>query len=278
MEKTKVLFIHQDIFPYMKETEMSLIGRNLPQGIQERGKEVRIFTPRFATINERRNQLHEVIRLSGLNLVLSNVDYPILLKVASIQKARMQIYFIDNDVLFSSRKGSDVCDKNGHLFEDNDNRMVFFSRGVVETIKKLNWPPDIIHCTGWFTAITPILLKTIFKDNHLFSNSKIIYTIYDDAFKEPIRAGLDQRVNDITAKLPEIPQEMLQTIKGKVDYVTLSKLAIDNADAIIFGSQKINNELEAYAKASGKPILPYHPADTYIDAYNELYDTIVATK
>ena len=153
MEKTKVLFIHQEITPYLKETPMSLIGRYLPQGIQEKGKEIRIFMPRFGNINERRNQLHEVIRLSGMNMIINDTDHPLIIKVASIQKARIQIYFIDNDDFFTKRKTT-VADKDGVFFEDNDDRTVFFSRGVIETVRKLNWPPDIIHCHGWMLAYT----------------------------------------------------------------------------------------------------------------------------
>ena len=134
----KVLFIHQEITPYLKETPMSLIGRYLPQGIQEKGKEIRIFMPRFGNINERRNQLHEVIRLSGMNMIINDTDHPLIIKVASIQKARIQIYFIDNDDLFTKRKFT-VADKNEFFYEDNDDRTVFFSRGVIETVRKLNW-------------------------------------------------------------------------------------------------------------------------------------------
>ena len=178
----KVLFIHQEITPYLKETPMSLIGRYLPQGIQEKGKEIRIFMPRFGNINERRNQLHEVIRLSGMNMIINDTDHPLIIKVASIQKARIQIYFIDNDDLFTKRK-STIADKDGVFYEDNDDRTVFFSRGVIETVRKLNWPPDIIHCHGWMTSLVPLYIKRAFKDNPLFSDSKVIYSLYDDDFE-----------------------------------------------------------------------------------------------
>ena len=180
MEKKRVLFIQQEVTPFVEETPMSTIGRYLPQGIQELGREIRIFMPRYGKVNERRNQLHEVIRLSGMNLIINDKDHPLIIKVASIQKARMQIYFIDNDDFFSSRK-STFFDKNGNFFNDNDDRIVFFSRGVIETVKKLNWSPDIIHCHGWFTSLVPLYIKCAFIDNPLFSESKVIYSLYDDA-------------------------------------------------------------------------------------------------
>ena len=183
MEKTKVLFVHQEITPYLDENPISLVGRNLPEGIQMKGKEIRIFMPRFGSINERRNQLHEVIRLSGMNLIINDTDHPLIIKVASIQKARMQIYFIDNDDFFTKRK-STITDKDGVFFEDNDDRTVFFSRGVIETIRKLNWSPDIIHCHGWMSALIPIYIKKAFRDNPLFNESKIVYSLYDDDFTE----------------------------------------------------------------------------------------------
>ena len=193
MEKTKILFVHQEITPYLEETPISLVGRNLPEGIQMKGKEIRIFMPRFGNINERRNQLHEVIRLSGMNLIINDTDHPLIIKVASIQKARMQIYFIDNDDFFTKRK-STIADKNGVFFEDNDDRTIFFSRGVIETIRKLNWPPDIIHCNGWISALIPIYIKKVFKDNPLFSDSKIVMSIYDDGFAETFRNGFDKKL------------------------------------------------------------------------------------
>ena len=168
MEKTRVLFVTQEILPYLEETAMAKIGRFLPQGIQERGKEIRTFMPRYGNINERRNQLHEVIRLSGMNLIIDDADHPLIIKVASIQQARMQIYFIDNEDYFQ-RKFT-IADKNGKFFEDNDERTIFFARGVLETVKKLGWGPDIVHCHGWFTSLLPVYLKKAYKVNECLTN------------------------------------------------------------------------------------------------------------
>ena len=156
MKEAKVLFIAQEITPYLPESEIANICRNLPQGIQDRGHEIRTFMPKYGSINERRNQLHEVIRLSGMNLIIDDTDHPLIIKVASIQSARMQVYFIDNDDYFQ-RNADGVVDED--MRPDNDERSIFFVRGVMETVKKLRWTPDIIHCHCWITALTPLYIK-----------------------------------------------------------------------------------------------------------------------
>ena len=264
----KVLFIHQEITPYLKETPMSLIGRYLPQGIQEKGKEIRIFMPRFGNINERRNQLHEVIRLSGMNMIINDTDHPLIIKVASIQKARIQIYFIDNDDLFTKRKFT-IADKNEDFYEDNDDRTVFFSRGVIETVRKLNWPPDIIHCHGWMTSLVPLFIKRAFKDNPLFSDSKVIYSLYDDDFQGSFRAGYDKKL-----KMPGIVAKEIKWLKNPM-YANIQKSALDFADGIVMASPNINKDVEKYARTLGKPILEYPGEENYVDAYNEFYDKII---
>ena len=264
----KVLFIHQEITPYLKETPMSLIGRYLPQGIQERGKEIRIFMPRFGNVNERRNQLHEVIRLSGMNMIINDTDHPLIIKVASIQKARIQIYFIDNDDLFTKRK-STIADKDGILYEDNDDRTVFFSRGVIETVRKLNWPPDIIHCHGWMTSLVPLFIKRAFKDNPLFSDSKVVYSLYDDDFEGAFRNGYDKKL-----KMPGIIAKEIKWLKNPV-YANIQKSALDFADAIVMASPNVNRDVAKYARSLNKPILEYPGEENYVDAYNEFYDKIM---
>ncbi len=267
MEKARVLFVEQAIMPYLKETPMSRIGRYLPQGIQEKGKEIRTFMPRFGNINERRNQLHEVIRLSGMNLIINDTDHPLIIKVASIQQARMQIYFIDNEDFFH-RKFT-IRDKANKFYPDNDERSVFFSRGVLETVKKLGWGPDIVHCHGWISALVPLYVKRAYKDNPLFSDSKVVYSVYDDDFSESFRKEFDKKI-----KLPGITAKDLKYYKD-VNYVSLTKAAIDYADAVIIGSEKINPELEAYISTLNKPVLPFQSEETYVDAYNTFYDSLL---
>jgi len=267
MQKARVLFVAQEITPYLEETPMGKIGRFLPQGIQERGKEIRTFMPRYGCINERRNQLHEVIRLSGMNLIIDDADHPLIIKVASIQQARMQIYFIDNEDYFH-RKFT-LCDKNHKFYKDNDERAIFFCRGVLETVKKLGWAPNLVHCHGWFTSLTPLYLKKAFSDNPLFTDTKVIYSIYDDDFSIDLNKGLSEKI-----KMEGIEDVDLAHYK-KGNFVNINKAAIDNADALIIGSEKINSEVEEYLKQSGKPYLEFHPEETYIEAYNKFYDEII---
>ncbi len=267
MKSTKVLFISQEITPYLPESEMALIGRNLPQGIQERGKEIRTFMPRYGCINERRNQLHEVIRLSGMNLVIDDTDHPLIIKVASIQSARMQVYFIDNEDYFH-RKFT-LCDENNTYFDDNDERSIFFARGVLETVKKLRWAPDLIHCHGWISAFVPILVKKAYYDDPLFAKSKVVYSVYNDGFENTFRSNVRNKIliEGITKKDVEI----LKT----PDFVNLSKLAINFSDGIILGDKDINKEVNEYINSTSKPVLPFQDKDSYIESFNSFYDQIL---
>lgn len=267
MEKTRVLFVAQEILPYLPESPMSKIGRYLPQGIQEKGKEIRTFMPRYGNINERRNQLHEVIRLSGMNLIIDDTDHPLIIKVASIQQARMQIYFIDNEDYFH-RKYT-LKDKKGKYFEDNDERSIFFARGVLETVKKLGWGPDIVHCHGWFTSLLPVYLKKAYKVNPLFTDAKMILSVYDDDFNEAMSTGLAEKM-----KIEGITNKDLAHYKNP-DYVSIMKAAIEYSDAIIIGSEKINPEIAKHLKTIKKPILEYQDEESYIDTYADFYDQVL---
>ncbi len=270
MEKPKVLFVQQEITPYLKETHMGHIGRHLPQGIQERKKEIRTFMPRYGCINERRNQLHEVIRLSGMNLIIDNTDHPLIIKVASIQSARMQIYFIDNEDFFQ-RKFT-LTNKTGKYFEDNDERAIFFTRGVIETVKKLGWAPDLVHCNGWFTSLMPFYLKEAMNDNPMFSDTKVIYSIYNDEFPDSLSKSMASKLKTKGMKEAALKKYADPT------YLNINKIAMDYSDGIIIGEQNINQELEKYARESGKPLLDYHDRDTYLDAYNKFYDEVLVTE
>ncbi|MBU2651360.1 MAG: glycogen/starch synthase [Bacteroidetes bacterium] len=267
MEKVRVLYISQEIVPYLDETPMGKISRHLPQGIQERGKEIRTFMPRYGNINERRNQLHEVIRLSGMNLIIDDTDHPLIIKVASIQQARMQVYFIDNEDYFHRKFIQ--RDKNGVFFNDNDERVIFFNRGVLETVKKLGWSPNIIHCHGWFTSLVPIYVKRTYRDNPLFAESKVIYSFYDDDFSETLNANFAKKV-----KIEGITNKDLAHLK-EPNFVNMSRMAIDFSDAVIFGAENVNDEVREHIVQSGKPILDFQSSDKYIDAYSAFYDKVL---
>lgn len=268
MESKKVLFISQEITPYLGETKLSKIGRYLPQGIQDKGKEIRTFMPRYGSINERRNQLHEVIRLSGMNLIIDDTDHPLIIKVASIQSARMQVYFIDNEDYFQ-RKHT-VADAGGKEFEDNDERALFFARGVIETVKKLRWAPDIVHCHGWMAALVPVYLRNIYNDDPLFHSYKIVYSVYNNDFKTPFRPTFADKL-----RFDGIDGESLKLVKTP-DFVNVSKLAIKYSDAVIVGSEEINSELQKHISSINKPVLEFQDESKYIDAYNDFYDTLLS--
>jgi starch synthase len=267
MKKPKVLFISQEITPYLDECALSVLSRKLPQGIQERGKEIRVFMPKFGCINERRNQLHEVIRLSGMNLIINDNDHPLIIKVASIQSARMQVYFIDNEEYFQRKHI--LHDKKDTFFADNDERAIFFCRGVLETVKKLGWAPDIVHCHGWFTSLVPLYLKKAFKEDPIFANAKVVFSIYDNEFAGTLDENYAKKL-----KLEGVSEVDLEVLK-KPTFVNLNKSAIEMSDAIIVGSEKISPEIEQYLKETNKPVLQYQPADKYIDAYSAFYDDIL---
>ncbi|MBE0650916.1 MAG: glycogen/starch synthase [Bacteroidales bacterium] len=267
MVKKKVLFVAQEITPYLPESHMSKIGRYLPQKIQESGREIRVFMPRFGLVNERRNQLHEVIRLSGMNLIIEDIDHPLIIKVASIQQARMQVYFIENEDYFHRK--FIFRDKAGAFFKDNDERTIFFSRGVLETVKKLGWAPDVIHCQGWFSGLMPLFLKTVYKNNPLFSDVKLVISLYNDGFEESFSKDFANKI-----RTSGIPEEALQYYE-EGNYVSFMKSAMNYADAFIVGDKKINEELLDYAKKSGKPFLDYQGDENYFEAFNQFYDQII---
>lgn len=268
MDNPKVLFVMQEILPFVNESPMATICRYLPQGIQEKGKDIRTFMPRYGCINERRNQLHEVIRLSGMNIIIDDTDHPLLIKVSSIQSARMQVYFIDNEDYFH-RKAM-FHDETGKFFEDNDERMVFYALGVLETVKKLTWQPDIIHCHGWFSALVPLYVKTILKDNPIFSNSRIIYSIYDDDFKGKLNESFLTKV-----MVKGVTKKDMNNLT-EPDFIGISKFALDYSDAIIQGAENINKELADYIKNINRPKLNYTSTDNYIDIFSDFYDEVLA--
>ena len=269
MSAKKVLFITQEIYPYLTESIISTNCRYLPQAIQEKGKEIRTFMPRFGSINERRNQLHEVIRLSGMNLIIDDTDHPLIIKVASIQAARMQVYFIDNDDFFS-RKFT-VADDDGKEFEDNDERSIFYVRGVLETIKKLRWIPDVIHCHGWMTALTPLYIKTAFADDPCFKNSKVVYSLYNDNFTQPFQEKFSLKL-----KLAGIKDADVKELKGKnIDYTSLTNFAIKHSDGVIQSEDSVDEAILSYVTEKQKKFLPYlGDVESSVNAINDFYDSL----
>jgi starch synthase len=273
MGKKKVLFVSQEIYPYLPESDMSLIGRHLPQKIQEDDKDIRLFMPRFGVINERRHQLHEVIRLSRMNLIVDDFDHQLIIKVGSIQQARMQVYFIDNEDYFPKKKH--FHDENGKFFSNNDERMIFFCKGVIETVRKLGWSPDIIHCHGWISSLVPLYIKKLYAEDPLFKKTKIVYSVYDTDFDGTLSSDIVEKLL-FESSLHENDLKGLQ----KPDFVSLNKFAIDYADAVIKVGNNIDKRIVNYIEASAKAAMN-HPggqegeyAAAYADFYEELYEEV----
>lgn len=268
VSKRRVLFITQEMLPYLEETEISNTVRNLTQGIQVKGKEIRTFMPKFGCINERRNQLHEVIRLSGMNIIINDNDHPLIIKVASIQAARLQVYFIDNDEFFGRKEG--LTDKKGNYFPDNDERAIFYCRGVLETVKKLGWAPDIIHCHGWMTSLVPLFVKTAFSEDPIFANSKVVFSVYKDTYDGKLPENFGHKAVLDGVDIADI--KGLQSPEGN----DILKFAAKWSDALILAEPGINQDLKEHLEGLDKPILSEFNETNYIEEFDKFYDLILA--
>jgi len=268
----KILFVSSEMFPYLPETRISKISRELLQGIQERHREIRAFMPRYGCINERKNQLHEVIRLSGMNIIIGDVDRPLVIKVASISSARIQVYFIDNEDYF--RRKQIYHDADGKFFADNGERAIFFARGVLETVKKLRWAPDIIHCSGWISHVLPLYLKKAYKDDPIFSGSKVVLSIYDDIPAETLSPDFAKTILYGAVKPKDV-----SALSDKADGMELAKLAVQYSDGVILGSPDVDPKVLEKTKELGIPVLPCNEAaladGSYMDSYNAFYDDLL---
>ena len=265
MAKKKILFINQEISPYVPDNILSLMGKDLPQAMQERNHEIRTFMPKWGTINERRGQLHEVIRLSGMNLIINDTDHPLIIKVASIQSARVQVYFIDNDDYFGRRLMEK--DEQGEDYPDNGERAIFFARGVLETVKKLRWVPDIIHCQGWMSAVVPLYVKTAYHDEPSFADTKVVSSLFTQNLNKDLGDNFKKCL-----EFREAREELLKGYNDNFDFIELGKLAIDYSDGIVQADKVVNEELLNYAKGKNIPVLGYH--EDFADEYEAFYDQI----
>ncbi len=262
----KILFINQEINPYVPESPLSMMGLKLPQSMQEKGNEIRTFMPKWGNINERRGQLHEVIRLSGMNLIINDTDHPLIIKVASIQQARLQVYFIDNDDYFARRLMA--ADEKGDEYDDNGERAVFFARGVLETVKKLRWVPDIIHCQGWMSAVVPLYIKTAYHDEPSFANTKVITSLFDRSLNKDFSKDFKQCI-----EFRDASADLLAHYSDDFSPAELGKMAVDYSDGIIAATPDVNPDLLAYTKEKGIPLLDY-PGEDFAEAYKGFYDVV----
>tara|TARA_Y100000994_G_scaffold182958_1_gene151754 strand:+ start:4131 stop:4970 length:840 start_codon:yes stop_codon:yes gene_type:complete len=268
MKNRKILYVSSEVVPYLPESEISSMSFEIPKMVNKQGGQIRIFMPRYGNINERRHQLHEVIRLSGLNLVINDLDMPLIIKVASIPKERIQVYFIDNEEYF--KRKATLRDRDSKLFEDNDERAIFFAKGVFETIKRLNWPPDIIHIHGWMAALLPLYLKNIYKDEPIFQNSKIVTSLYGNEFDKSLNKNMMNKI-----LFDEIDESYISEL-NKPTYENLMKVAIDSSDAVIKGSENISSEINDYLKKYKNPILEFQPIDSFAEPYMDFYNNLLS--
>lgn len=267
MKKTRVLYVSQEITPFLPKNEVSEVSRNLPQGIHEKGKEIRVFMPKYGSINERRHQLHEVIRLSGMNLVVNDTDHPLIIKVASIPTARMQVYFIDNEDYFQRK--AVLKDKSGKYFKDNDERSMFYCRGVLETVRKLGWAPDIIHCHGWFTAMLPMYIKKYYNDDPHFTDAKIIYSAYNSDFQGTFDKKLTSKLEMDGFKKDDMTELEDPSIEN------LHKIAFRYADGIVAGSEELPENISEAIKNADAAKLEYCDPSVCVKTYSDFYDEIL---
>ncbi len=267
MEDKRILYVSSEVVPYLAENEVSLMSYDVPKMINDQGGQIRIFMPRYGNINERRHQLHEVIRLSGMNLVVNDLDMPLIIKVASIPKERIQVYFIDNDEYF--KRKATFTDEEGVLYPDNDERAIFFAKGVVETVKKLNWVPDIIHVHGWMAAMLPIYMKHYYKDEALFAETKIVTSVYSQSFEGTLDTQMIQKVH-----FDGIPNDSIAYL-GTPNYENIIKASIIHSDAVIIASENLSSSLTEFIESSEKPFLPFTPKDKFAEAYTDFYKNTV---
>ena len=267
MEKKRILFVSQEIMPFLPKTEVSATSRRLPQGVQDSGKEIRVFSPKFGAINERRHQLHEVIRLSGMNLVIDDKDHPLIIKVASIPSARIQVYFIDNDEYF--KRKNTITDEAGNLFQDNDERSIFFCRGVLETVKKLGWKPDVIHCNGWMASLMPLYIKKNYNKDPHFADTKVVINLYNNGFDTP----WDPRFSDKLA-FEGFTSEVTDGVIEPT-YKNVMRTALKFADGLTVGSDELDEDSRVLFDEASCLKLAYVPEENQNKTFSEFFDRVI---
>jgi starch synthase len=267
MEKKRILFVTQEISPFLPKSEIASTARRLPQGIQESGKEIRVFTPRYGNINERRHQLHEVIRLSGMNLIVNDNDHPLIIKVASVSAARMQVYFIDNDEYFK-RKNTVTNDK-GEFHDDNDERSMFFCRGVLETVKKLGWQPDVIHCHGWMAGLMSLYVKKLYNKDPHFAETKVVYSVYNEAFNKNWDAGFADKL-----KFDGFDDEVINELK-EPSFENVSKIIMKYADGLNISSENLDASLQKLVDEQSCLKQEYVPEENQTKVMSEFFDKVI---
>ncbi|MDQ3072520.1 MAG: glycogen/starch synthase [Bacteroidota bacterium] len=272
ISKNKILYVTHEMTPYMEMTGMADTARLLPQHMQEKGMEVRVFMPRFGSIKERKHRLHEVIRLSGINIPVGEDDNPLIIKVASLPSAKMQIYFLDNEDYFNKR--GYLATEDNKFFPDNDERVIFFNKGVIEIIMKLGWIPDIIHCHGWMASLVPMYIRTVAKNEPVFKNTRIVYSIYESDFKQTLGKEFAEK-----ALIPGQSKHHMENLEDP-GCSELYLSAVNFADAIVLGSPEIPGEVSKCINRMDKPVIAYQDpkVDNYAESIYDLYQSLAETE
>lgn len=266
MSKIRILYVASEINPFLQTSEVADFVRKLPQAMQEKGMEIRILVPRFGIINERKNRLHEVVRLSGINIPVGDEEKPLIIKVASIPNAKLQVYFIDNEDYFHRK--SVFHDKENKFYADNDERAIFFCKGAIETVRKLGWSPDIVHCNDWITSFIPLYLKTTYKNDPLFKNAKTVFTIYNNSFTHKFNEDIMDKV-----KMLDIEDAMLGSLKS-ADFEGFIKMGMEFSDAVIVAGE--NKKLDdLFKKMKEKKVETIGKDQDYTESYFNLYNELV---
>jgi len=266
MDKKRILFVTQEIEPYTTLSQISSLMKSLTSETHKSGFEIRILMPKYGTINERRHRLHEVVRLSGMNIIIDDDDFPLIIKVASLPDSRIQVYFLDNEEFF--KRKFIFQDEEGKHFEDNDSRMVFFCKGVLETVKKFGWPPDIIHVHGWMSSMVPLYLKKVYEEDPIYKHAKVVYSVYDNCCDMNLSTNFIEKamINDLEA------DDLDDYIEG--DQVTLDKGAIINSDAIVEGSKLETENVLSLINDLDKPFLAYNE-ENFVKEIISFYNTLL---
>jgi starch synthase len=262
-ERKRILIVTQEMHPYLEQTDIARLTKGLPQYLNESGYEIRVLMPRYGLINERRHRLHEVVRLSGMNIIINNDDYPLIIKVASLPGARLQVYFMDNEEFFKRKFAFN--DEKGNFYPDNPERMLFFNRSVIETMRKFNWAPHLIHLHGWMTSLIPLYLRTAYKNDPVFKQSKVVYSVYDNVFRESFANRLIEKNPVPGAKEADI------SYFKKADNASLTVGGAAHAHGIIIGSQKLDKKITDRLKNLKKPRLEYKAPGEHFETYLNFY-------
>ena len=268
--KKRILFVAHEMQPYLKISDIADIARSIPQSMQEMGMEIRVLMPRYGYINERRHRLHEVVRLSGINIMIGENDNPLIIKVASLPAAKMQVYFLDNEEFFQRKYG--IRDGSNNFYDDNHERMIFFCKGALETVNKLGWSPDIIHCNGWMTSLIPLYVKKLYHNNPIFKDTKVVYSVYDNQFSEKLGSDFTQKgmYEDINM------QDM--AMYDKLSNDGLDQGAIFYADGVINATTEINSETQALLNSLEDKMIITHDENDYTNQYHEFYSKVLANQ